>query len=204
MCDDLITTFEPVYLTEYSDGFIVDENNNQNNISFNIEQPYNSTYTVTGTTTNSTTFLGWSLYKPNRYNYVNFDKLTSLNIYQHTFLTNNVKIYGWFLKDGPVTMEFCFYSTPSGYVANEVDKEFYCTTCNVLSTVYFNKTNYETNGIEGVTWYQNEGLSSVVNDGYYKINEGNNSILYKLTNGTPTPSGLCGNKSQLICDDNLL
>lgn len=202
-CNALLVTYEPVYLTDYSSGYITDENDVIHTSSFSVIQNYSEIYSVSATTASGTSFLGWSLYKPNRYTYNNYDKLTTNDSYTHT-ANGNITIYGWFLDDGPVTIDIDQFPTTSGYTATNIDKEYYCTSGSTGSsgstiTIYFNKDDYAMFGIENIPWYFDPALTIPVPNGYYKINTPN-SPLYQLLDGVSGADGNC-NGPDITCVD---
>lgn len=200
-CNALTITFEPVYLTSYSVGYITDENDIIHTSSFGVIQNYLDIYSVSATTASGTSFLGWSLYKPTRYTYKNYDKLSTNSSYSHE-ARGNITIYGLFLNDGPVVIDIDQYPTTSGYTATNIDKQYYCTSGNTGSsgstiTIFFNKDDYEMFGIENIPWYLDEALTIPVPDGYYKLNSPN-SPMYQLLNGDAGADGNC-NGPDITC-----
>jgi hypothetical protein len=199
-CGSYNVTFEPIYLTSYSSGYILDENSTQHTTSFTILKNYLDTYNVNAIPTNGTTFIGWSLYKPDRYTYENVQILTTENLLQYIFNNNNIIIYAIFIKDESVSLDMCFYPTSIGYIATETDKEYYCTICNDVTIVYFDKTAYESSDLENIIWYKDSGLTTVVDSGYYKIST-INPPLYRLSGGTAILDQYCSGNQNSCCGD---
>lgn len=198
ICNNYIVTFEPVYLTNYSTGYITDEASVQHTTAFTVSGEKNTLYSVTETTTNGTSFIGWSLTKPDRYTYTDAFLIGTDPLFQHLFYSPKTTIYALFLIDGPVVLEFCYYVTLSGYIATDIDKQYYCSTCDIRTMVYFNKNDYKTYGIGLITWYSDINLTTPVEDGYYKIYYINpplippvNPPLYRLISGIPALDGYC-------------
>lgn len=192
-CDQITVTFIPIYLTSYSSGYLEDEDTISHTSGFTITQDAGTYYEVEGFPTSGSTFSGWTLYRPQSRGSVARIHFTETNpAYNHLFQTN-ITVYGIFIKDGPVTGEYCYYPTTSGYTANDEDKAYYCSSCENTITVYFDKTEYYANGVDGSTWYVDEALTTVVSDGYYKLysTEALGLTLYRLENGVPTPDGIC-------------
>ncbi len=90
-------------------------------------------------------------------------------------------------KVGVISKEFCYFPVGS-------DKNDACVGCENTVIVYFNEVDYNTNGIDNVTWYFDVALTTPTSDGLYKLNEPwiNESVIYSLTSGIPTSLGVCG------------
>jgi hypothetical protein len=74
-------------------------------------------------------------------------------------------------------------------------------SCETTKTIYFDKSDFETNGILNANWYQNIGLTTVADNGYYKDPLIVNSpIIYQLTNGDANLFGVCGDGDFIYCD----
>ncbi len=71
-----------------------------------------------------------------------------------------------------------------------------CLECQEEKTIYFNKTNYQTTGSEGITWYENNDLTVTASDGYYYLSGSDNPIVYNCTTGSA--------EFELICEGDVI
>jgi len=151
-----------------------------------------SSQSITGVTTNSSVFVGWS-----------FDKgsvptLQTNPIFTHTIQTS-ATYYAIIDKVFPVEKKFCFYSSTTS-------QSIICDSCNTVITVYFNRSLFESQGINNVTWYKDRALTQVVDDGYYKeyfeeqTPTNTRPLIYRLVNGL-IPLSIKGFPEFIICCD---
>jgi hypothetical protein len=202
-CGNLHVTFIPIYLTSYSTGYLLDELGGHWTIPFEVIRPSLSTVDVIGTPTNTTVFLGWSYYTADRFTIDNTDMITTNPLLTYTFKNDNVIIYGYFIDDGPISIDFC-YNAGTGRDPLDDDKIYLCKTCADLTgtteTIYFDKTEYMTLGIENTTWYKDSALTQLADNGYYVDSSQTYSTIYGVANGIPINYGTCPDgKLPLIC-----
>jgi hypothetical protein len=196
-CGMITVTIQPIYSTYTSEGYIIDANYNQNTEAFQITLPYNSSYSMSATPLNDTLFKGWSDYSSLVYGNP-FELLTT---YQHIFRKNQT-IYVIFSDDTIYSEKFCVQITTSGYEFNEVECTWFCDNCPTTTLVYFTKVQYESaNGdYTKVTWYKDINVTTLADNGYYKLSVGNPiPQVFMVNNGIATPDCDCGGGGRLSC-----
>ena len=149
-----------------------------------------SSQSITGVTTNSSVFVGWSFDKSE------IPTLQTNPIFTHTIQTS-ATYYAIIDKVFPVEKKFCKYATTDSEV-------IICDSCKTVITVYFNKSLYESQGLNNVTWYKDRALTQVVDNGYYKeyfeeqTPTNNRTLIYRLVSGLIPFSGK-GYPEFIIC-----
>jgi hypothetical protein len=154
--------------------------------------------------TDPTVFLGWSYEYADRFTIDNISMITTNAEFTYTFQGNNdpteIIIYGYFIDDGPMSLDFCFTPVEMPSTITYDDKLFACN-CTVNGgatvTVYFDKELYLTLGIEGVIWYSDVELTTPVANGYYIDGSQAFSTIYGVTTGVPINHGICGGTEEL-------
>ena len=182
------TTFKVSKMTSSASGYI--GNSGVNSEIYLISGTENTLLHITGVTTNGSEIIGWS------------EDPFGNNILA-TGATFNIplgcgKTYYFIITQNQVISKtFCYY--PSSTILDEI-----CATCNERVTVYFDKSLAAVSGFENVTWYSDFGLTTLVNDGFYKlttvtINFFGSVItttlekppIYTIVNGLMTAKGFC-------------
>lgn len=199
-CNQVTVVFETVYLSSYANGYIYNENSQPYSTSFSATRNKGTAYNTSSLGINSSTFLGWSLAingsKPTKSNLGNVNYLSKTSNYQHTF-NYNTTVYAIFDKSGSKYLDFCYFSTTSGYIATDTDLAYYCPNCDQTRRVYFNENQYNTIGFEKITWYKDVNLSQVADPGYYKLLGATKTTIYRLQNGLAVYGGSCPNEPRL-------
>ena len=196
-CGMITVTIQPIYSTYTSEGYIIDENFNQNTEAFQITLPYDSLYSMSATPLNDTQFKGWSDYSSLVYG----NPFESLTTYQHRFRKNQT-IYVIFSDDTIYSERFCVQITYDNYVFNEVECTWFCDNCPITTLIYFTKIQYEAaNGdFTKVTWYKDKNATILADNGYYKLSVGNPiPQVFMVNNGIATPDCDCGGGGRLSC-----
>lgn len=141
------------------------------------------------------TFVGWSntpvfnvprifrLFKP-IYNLIETDNNIAITVEGDD---RNQTYYAIF-DCNVIEKKYC-YTTSSN--RNDI-----CLECQEEKTIYFNKTNYENTGSEGITWYENNNLTVTASDGYYYLSGSDNPIVYNCTTGSA--------EFELICEGDVI
>jgi hypothetical protein len=197
-CDQIVITFIPIYLTETSEGYIMDEQLNQysDENGFSVTLDKLETYTSEAVPTNSTSFLGWSYINPLIDNYNKLPYISETASYTHT-ARETITIYGIFFKYiFSVPFTFCYFPLPEpGYVPTEDDLAYYCETCDNEATIYMDESELLNYGISGAVWYTDVDLTTVVPLGMYKYIVYNNDVetktLYNIIEGNVISADVC-------------
>lgn len=171
-------TFEIFKIDNLASGYLTDINKTASQIIPKTGL-YNDVTWVEVVVTNDTLFLGWSI-EPNDNNIISTNERFTYAFQQ------SAKFYAIISKNLIQTKQFCYFSPTIS--ENEI-----CLSCNETIVVYFNKIDYENNGIENVTWYSNEEQTILAPNGYYIDLDDVNKTVYQLINGIPTIYGLCEN-----------
>lgn len=155
-----------------------------------------SNQSITGVTTNSSVFVGWSFEKgPN-------PLLQTGQVFTHNVQTS-ATYYAIIDKVLPVEKKFCKYATTDS-------EAIICDSCKTVITVYFNRSLYESQGINNVTWYKDRALTQVVDNGYYKEyfeeqTPTNRLIsIYRLVNGLIPLSGKGVPEFTICCECDII
>lgn len=153
----------------------------------------NSSITASANAGPNSTFVGWSntpvfnvprifrLFRP-IYNLI--ETSTTLKI----DLEEEDQTYYAIFDFDVIEKKYC-YTTSSN--RNDI-----CLECQEEKTIYFNKTNYENTGSEGITWYENTDLTVTASDGYYYLSGSDNPIVYNCTTGSA--------EFELICEGDVI
>lgn len=153
----------------------------------------NSSITASANAGPNSTFVGWSntpvfnvprifrLFRP-IYNLI--ETSTTLKI----DLEEEDQTYYAIFDFDVIEKKYC-YTTSSN--RNDI-----CLECQEEKTIYFNKTNYENTGSEGITWYENNDLTVTASDGYYYLSGSDNPIVYNCTTGSA--------EFELICEGDVI
>lgn len=153
----------------------------------------NSSITASANAGPNSTFVGWSntpvfnvprifkLFKP-IYNLI--ETSTTLKI----DLEEEDQTYYAIFDFDVIEKKYC-YTTSNN--RNDI-----CLECQEEKTIYFNKTNYENTGSEGITWYENNDLTVTASDGYYYLSGSDNPIVYDLITGSA--------EFELICEGDII
>jgi len=164
-----------------------------------VTEPYGMVVEAVGNPAGGTTFLGWSYELADRFTINNISWITEDETLIYTFKTDNIKIYGYFIDNGPISLDLCFIAATIPSTISYNDKQFACTLCGenlgTTVTVYFDPVLYQANGIEGVTWYKDAALTTVVDNGYYLDGSQAFSTIYGVTTGIPINHGICDGES---------
>ena len=107
------------------------------------------------TATPTEQFIGWSYSADGITGY-----LSTSTSYSHT-VEDDITIYAIADLSDAISEEFCFQSSGTG-------KTEICEECGSTVTVYFDRSEYDTNPLEDLIWYSNKALSSYSNSGYYR------------------------------------
>jgi hypothetical protein len=199
-------TVEPECVTSFSANEVFDpgninleyivyklDNSAQGNItngsitseSITLNVPIGTSVSVTGLTESNTTFIGWNTTESDS------NLLQTETVLSKT-ATNDITYYAVIDATNVISKSMC-------YTVNS-DLNDICLTCETTKTIYFDKSDFETNGILNATWYQNIGLTIVADNGYYKDPSVVNSpIIYQLTNGDANLFGVCGDGDFMYC-----
>ena len=182
---NVVVNYEVYKVNSSATGYVTDGTTNAETLRKTIV--INGSSTITGVTTNDTSFLGWSNVKGE-------GNLIQTNPILTHVATNNTTYYAIIKKSNVQSKDFCFY--PENSDLNDI-----CLSCLVTRKVYFNSTNYASSGFENITWYQDENLSTPVDNGFYKDSTENvvTPIIYQLTTGSATKYGLCGSSGFIYC-----
>jgi hypothetical protein len=190
---NVTTTFIPIYLDQGASGYILEPDNTQRTSEFSVKRDKNQTYSLTGVTSGNTTFHGWS-YGNTRTS----DLITTQNNYTHTF-DRDKRVYALFKNLSAYTENFCFTLTTLGYTLTCEEETTFCSNCTVTAKVFFKPIDYiNAKGDYGkiANWYKDEAFTTPVDNGYYRLpspnNQNNTRELFMLSNGVPTPKGICG------------
>jgi hypothetical protein len=147
--------------------------------------PIGESISVTGLTEANTTFIGWNTAESES------NLLQTETVLSKT-ATNDITYYAIIDATNVISKSLC-------YTANS-DLNDICLTCEITRTIYFDKSDFETNGILNSTWYQNIGLTTVADNGYYKDPSITNSpTIYQLTDGAANLFGVCGDGDFIYC-----
>jgi hypothetical protein len=152
---------------------------------------------MSATPLNDTQFKGWSDYSSLGYGNP-FELLTT---YQHRFRKSQT-IYAIFTDDTVYSDRFCVQITTAGYEFNEVECTWFCDNCPTTTLVYFTKTQYESakGDYTKVTWYKDINITTLADNGYYKLSAGNPiPQVFMVNNGIATPDCDCGGGGRLSC-----
>ena len=153
--------------------------------SITLNVPIGTSVSVTGLTESNTTFIGWNTTESDS------NLLQTETVLSKT-ATNDITYYAVIDATNVISKSMC-------YTVNS-DLNDICLTCETTKTIYFDKSDFETNGILNATWYQNIGLTTVADNGYYKDPSVVNSpIIYQLTNGDANLFGVCGDGDFMYC-----
>ncbi len=142
-----------------------------------LNVPVNTVMSITATTESGTSLIGWNT-TPSETNL-----LQTQNLLTHTAI-NDITYYA-IIDTNNVTSKVMCYSPDS-------DLNDICLTCETTKTIYFNKSDFEANGILNVTWYQNAALTVLADNGWYKDPQQTiNPVIYQIGNGVATIFGVC-------------
>jgi hypothetical protein len=170
-------------LDSSAQGSITNGSTTSENITLNV--PIGTSVSVTGLTESNTTFIGWNTIESDS------NLLQTETVLSKT-ATNDVIYYAIIDATNVISKSMC-------YTANS-DLNDICLTCETIKTIYFNKTDFETNGILNAIWYQNIELTTFADNGYYKDPSITNSpTIYQLTNGDASLFGVCGDGDFMYC-----
>jgi hypothetical protein len=150
--------------------------------------PINTNLSVVATPSVGSTFAGWSTTQ----SIVN--PLTTNTTFSHV-AEYDITYYAVMNKIGVLSRSFCYYSNGS-----TIDNA--CMDCTTIVNVYFSSVSYANNSLENITWYSNEGLTIMVPNGLYKINDGSNInslTIYTLTSGDASVLGICNSEPLTCC-----
>lgn len=129
----------------------------------------NSTLSVSVNTSSNTTFEGWS------YNQSTDNIVSTSSTYTHTVGTQDFQIYA-IIKSDAVGVRACYYSLSTGETTR-------CGTCSSEREIFFHRATYLTSSLEDLIWYKTADLSTVADNGYYRIFDfitGSNGEILKL------------------------
>lgn len=165
-----------------------------------ISQDFITTQSFTNRSTSATasahtnsTFKGWSYTPAVVSNLLGFGKsinslflslnriTSSINLTETT-PTGSITYYAIF--DSNIEKRtYCYYPVDN--------KNSMCQRCNNPTTVYFNKSDFTGSLITDLTWYQDTGLSTNVDNGYYYQSGSKNPQVYEVVNGSATKHIIC-------------
>jgi hypothetical protein len=178
-------TYEIFKVNSTATGYVTDGTTNAQSLTKTIL--VGSSTTISAVTTNDTTFIGWSNVKGE-------GSLIQTNPILTHVPVGNITYYAIINKNNVITKDFCYY--PPSDDLNDI-----CLSCPTTRKVYFNPTDYENDGFESITWYQDESLTIPVDNGFYKDSNVDlvTPIIYELTSGTATKYGVCGPSGFIYC-----
>jgi hypothetical protein len=162
-------------LDSAADGNITDGVNTSQ--SLYKEVSVGTQISVTGQTSVGTQFIGWNTSRDATSLLQTVNSLTHTALYDTTYYaiidTNNI-----------ISKVMCY--SPNN------DLNDICSNCDVTKTIYFDKTDFETNGILNAVWYKDNSLTTFADNGYYKDPLITNSpTIYLIGSGTASLFGSC-------------
>ncbi len=188
---DLVTVNYQIYkLNPEATGYITDGTVQAQKITKSVL--WNGDLSITGVSTNSSIFVGWS-FDPSQ-----APLIQTAPVFVHSVQTPST-YYAIIDKVLPIEKKFCKYATTAS-------QTIICDSCDTVVTVFFNRTQYETLGINNITWYKDRALTTVVDNGYYKeyFQESTSTnvrpLIYRLVGGVIPLSGK-GFPEFIICCD---
>jgi hypothetical protein len=178
-------TYEVYKVNSTATGYVTDGTTSAQSLTKQVL--INGSITISAITTNDTTFIGWSNVKGEGSLIQTNSTLTHVPI-------GNTTYYAVIKKNNVITKDFCYYAPSS-------DLNDICLSCTSIRKVYFNPTDYQNSGFESITWYQDENLTILADNGFYKESDSSvvTPIIYQLTSGTSTKYGLCGPAGFIYC-----
>ena len=184
-------TYEIYKLNSNATGYVTDGITQSEKIVKKVL--WNSDMSITGVSTNSSIFVGWSFYQGTQALIQ-----TGANFKHSADLSSTY--YALIDKLLPIEKKFCKYGI-------DVAESIICDSCETQITVYYDKTQFDNNGINNVIWYKNQTLTTVVDDGYYKeyfstsTSLNDKPLVYKLIGGTIPLSSITEKPEFTICCD---
>lgn len=188
LIDICSTTFEISKLDASATGYI--SNAGVGEEIYIVDGTEGTILNVTGVTTNGSEFKGWSEY-PSGLNLITTGATFSVP------LGCGKKYYFVIEQNVVASKDFCYY--PSSTILDQI-----CGTCNETVTVYYDSSLMVASGFTNVTWYSDFGLTTVVEDGFYKLTTTTIKLfgkvitinlekppIYTLVNGLVTEIGFC-------------
>ena len=131
-----------------------------------------TTLSVSVNTSSNTTFEGWS------YNQSTDNIVSTSSTYSHTVGTQDFQIYA-IIKSDAIGFRACYYSLSTGETTR-------CGTCYFEREIFFHRATYLTSSLEDLIWYKTADLSTVADNGYYRIFDfitgSNGQILKRIDN----------------------
>ena len=158
-----------------ADGNITDGSNTGQ--SLYKEVSVGTQLSVTGQTSPGTQFIGWNTSRDT------ISLLQTENILNHTALYDTT-YYAIIDTNSIISKVICYSPNPD---LNDI-----CNNCNITKTIYFDKTDFETNGILNAIWYKDSSLTTFADNGYYRdpsITE--SPTIYLITNGVASLFDIC-------------
>lgn len=114
--------------------------------------------------------------------YLSLNRITSSINFTETAPTGSITYYAIF-DSNLEKRTYCYYPVD--------DKNSMCQRCNNPTTVYFNKSDFTGSLITDLTWYQDTGLSTNVDNGYYYQSGSKNPQVYEVVDGSATKHIIC-------------
>lgn len=114
--------------------------------------------------------------------YLSLNRITSSINFTETTPTGSITYYAIF-DSNLEKRTYCYYPVD--------DKNSMCQRCNNPTTVYFNKSDFTGSLITDLTWYQDKGLSTNVDNGYYYQSGSKNPQVYEVVDGSATKHIIC-------------
>jgi len=152
------------------------------------------TIAATASTHINSTFKGWSYTPaivsrlPLGFNksinslFLSLNRITSSINLTETTSTGSITYYAIF-DSNLEERTYCYYPVDN--------RNSMCQRCNNPTTVYFNKSDFTGSLITDLTWYQDTGLSTNVDNGYYYQSGSKNPQVYEVVNGSATKHIIC-------------
>ena len=171
------------------------ENNDLISQDFITTQSFtNIPLTATASAHINSTFKGWS-YTPAIVSrlplgfgksinslFLSLNRITSSINLTETTPTGSITYYAIF-DSNLEKRTYCYYPVDN---RNDI-----CQRCNNPTTVYFNKSDFTGSLKTDLTWYQDTGLSTNVDNGYYYQSGSKNPQVYEVIDGSATKHIIC-------------
>ena len=203
--DDIEVVFATTFMSRIASGSV--ESNSIESIDFvRVSTTEGANISATASAYQNSTFRGWSttpvtmgssLFGLGRMMAeVNFsiNKVSDLseNIFTIPDVNDSSQTITYYaVFDSNVTKRTYCYNPNS-------DLNDICFRCAQKVNVYFNKSDYTGSAITDLDWYNNNILTTNVNDGYYYISGSVNPSVYKLESGAATYYNNCDGTT-IVC-----
>ena len=172
---EVTLTFEIYSIDGNSTGVLNYGSTYNTTLTYNLTIGDSITITALNLST-GTIFAGWS-------NYQGTEGVFQTNTALTATATNTATYYAVIQQGSYTSQDYCYTTSDN---LNDI-----CLVCNNPTTVFFDKTDFISGGIEGATLYTDANLNTTVPNGYYYLSGSVNPIIYNVTSGTAVEYGVC-------------